>query len=174
MEKNLKKSNDDLNLEVGDLVVYPTYGVGQIEEFDTHHIDGDDHEFVIINFKQDKMKLRIPMNKTANSGLRKLSNKNRLSKALEVLGEVPNLKKDMWIKRAKEYEKNINSGDPVLIAEVVRDLHKTEESLEQQSYSERQIYLTALNRLSNEYAAVQDIDKKVAKRKLEDLLNAPS
>ena len=174
MEKNLKKSNDDLNLEVGDLVVYPTYGVGQIEEFDTHHIDGDDHEFVIINFKQDKMKLRIPMNKTANSGLRKLSNKNRLSKALEVLGEVPNLKKDMWIKRAKEYEKNINSGDPVLIAEVVRDLHKTEESLEQQSYSERQIYLTALNRLSNEYAAVQDIDKKVAKKKLEELLNAPS
>ena len=174
MEKNLKKNNDDLSLEVGDLVVYPTYGVGQIEEFDTHHIDGDDHEFVIINFKQDKMKLRIPMNKTANSGLRKLSNKNRLSKALEVLGEPPNLKKDMWIKRAKEYEKNINSGDPVLIAEVVRDLHKTEESLEQQSYSERQIYLTALNRLSNEYAAVQDIDKKVAKKKLEELLNASS
>jgi CarD family transcriptional regulator len=118
------------------------------------------------------MKLRIPMNKTANSGLRKLSNKSRLSKALEVLGEAPNLKKDMWIKRAKEYEKNINSGDPVLIAEVVRDLHKTEESLEQQSYSERQIYLTALNRLSNEYAAVQDIDKKIAKKKLEELLNA--
>jgi CarD family transcriptional regulator len=172
MEKNLKKNNDDLNLEVGDLVVYPTYGVGQIEEFDTHHIDGGDHKFVIINFKQDKMKLRIPMNKTANSGLRKLSNKSRLSKALEVLGEAPNLKKDMWIKRAKEYEKNINSGDPVLIAEVVRDLHKTEESLEQQSYSERQIYLTALNRLSNEYAAVQDIDKKIAKKKLEELLNA--
>ena len=174
MEKNLKKNNDDLSLEVGDLVVYPTYGVGQIEEFDTHHIDGDDHEFVIINFKQDKMKLRIPMDKTADSGLRKLSNKKRLSKALEVLGKVPNLKKDMWIKRAKEYEKNINSGDPVLIAEVVRDLHKTEESLEQQSYSERQIYLTALNRLSNEYAAVQDIDKKVAKKKLEELLNASS
>ena len=174
MEKNLKKNNDDLNLEVGDLVVYPTYGVGQIEEFDTHHIDGGDHKFVIINFKQDKMKLRIPMNKTANSGLRKLSNKSRLSKALEVLGEAPNLKKDMWIKRAKEYEKNINSGDPVLIAEVVRDLHKTEESLEQQSYSERQIYLTALNRLSNEYAAVQDIDKKIAKKNLEELLNASS
>ena len=80
----------------------------------------------------------------------------------------------MWIKRAKEYEKNINSGAPVLIAEVVRDLHKTEESLEQQSYSERQIYLTALNRLSNEYAAVQNIDKKVAKKKLEELLNASS
>ncbi len=168
----MKKDVPDLNLEIGDLVVYPTYGVGQIEEFDTHHIDGTDHDFVLINFKQDKMKLRIPMNKTANSGLRKLSNKNRLSKALEVLKEDPNLKKDMWIKRAKEYEKSINSGDPVLIAEVVRDLHKNDELLEQQSYSERQIYLTALNRLSNEYAAVENIDKKVAKKKLEELLNS--
>ena len=168
----MKKDAPDLNLEIGDLVVYPTYGVGQIEEFDTHHIDGTDHDFVLINFKQDKMKLRIPMNKTANSGLRKLSNKNRLSKALEVLKEDPNLKKDMWIKRAKEYEKSINSGDPVLIAEVVRDLHKNDELLEQQSYSERQIYLTALNRLSNEYAAVENIDKKVAKKKLEELLNS--
>ena len=168
----MKKDVPDLNLEIGDLVVYPTYGVGQIEEFDTHHIDGTDHDFVLINFKQDKMKLRIPMNKTANSGLRKLSNKNRLSKALEVLKEDPNLKKDMWIKRAKEYEKSINSGDPVLIAEVVRDLHKKDELLEQQSYSERQIYLTALNRLSNEYAAVENIDKKIAKKKLEELLNS--
>ena len=168
----MKKDVPDLNLEIGDLVVYPTYGVGQIEEFDTHHIDGTDHDFVLINFKQDKMKLRIPMNKTANSGLRKLSNKNRLSKALEILKEDPNLKKDMWIKRAKEYEKSINSGDPVLIAEVVRDLHKNDELLEQQSYSERQIYLTALNRLSNEYAAVENIDKIVAKKKLEELLNS--
>ena len=167
----MKKNNDNLNLEIGDLVVYPTYGVGQIEQFDTHNIDGDDHDFVLINFKQDKMKLRIPMEKTANSGLRKLSNKNRLLKAFEVLEELPNLKKDMWIKRAKEYEKNINSGDPVLIAEVVRDLHKKDDLLEQQSYSERQIYLTALNRLSNEYAAVQSIDKKEAKRKLEEILN---
>ena len=167
----LNKNSDELNLEIGDLVVYPTYGVGQIEEFDKHEIDGSQHEFVLINFKQDKMKLRIPMEKTAQSGLRKLSNKNRLTKALDTLSEKPNQKKDMWIKRAKEYEKNINSGDPVLIAEVVRDLHKSEDSLEQQSYSERQIYLTALNRLSNEYGAVQNIDKKIAKKKLEDLLN---
>ncbi len=172
MEVELKKDADNLNLEIGDLVVYPTYGVGQIEEFDTHNIEGNDHNFVLINFKQDKMKLRIPMEKTANSGLRKLSNKNRLLKALEVLKEPPNQKKDMWIKRAKEYEKNINSGDPVLIAEVVRDLHKNDESLEQQSYSERQIYLTALNRLSNEYAAVENIDKKVSKKKLEEKLNS--
>lgn len=170
----MKKNNEKLDLVIGDLVVYPTYGVGQIEKFDSHEIDGSKHDFVLINFKQEKMKLRIPMEKTANSGLRKLSNKNRLTKALNTLTEKPTQKKDMWIKRAKEYEKNINSGDPVLIAEVVRDLHKSDDSLEQQSYSERQIYLTALNRLSNEYAAVQNIDKKIAKKKLEDLLNSQS
>ena len=165
------KKNDELSLEVGDLVVYPIYGVGEIENFDSYNIDGSQQDFILINFKQDKMKLRIPKDKASNSGLRKLSNKNRLSKALEVLEEKPSIKKDMWIKRAKEYEKSINSGDPVLIAEVVRDLHKKEDSLEQQSYSERQIYLTALNRLSNEYAAVQNLEKKSAKSKLEELLN---
>ena len=165
------KKNDELSLEVGDLVVYPIYGVGEIENFDSYNIDGSKQDFILINFKQDKMKLRIPKDKASNSGLRKLSNKNRLSKALEVLAEKPSVKKDMWIKRAKEYEKNINSGDPVLIAEVVRDLHKKDDSLEQQSYSERQIYLTALNRLSNEYAAVESLEKKAAKNKLEELLN---
>ena len=165
------KKSDDLTLEIGDLVVYPIYGVREIEDFDTYNVDGSTQDFILINFKQDKMKLRIPKDKASNSGLRKLSNKNRLSKALEVLAEKPAVKKDMCIKRAKEYEKNINSGDPVLIAEVVRDLHKKEDSLEQQSYSERQIYLTALNRLSNEYAAVQNLDKKAAKVKLEELLN---
>ena len=148
------KKNDELSLEVGDLVVYPIYGVGEIENFDSYNIDGSQQDFILINFKQDKMKLRIPKDKASNSGLRKLSNKNRLSKALDVLAEKPSIKKDMWIKRAKEYEKNINSGDPVLIAEVVRDLHKKEDSLEQQSYSERQIYLTALNRLSNELSLI--------------------
>jgi len=166
----LKKAND-LILEIGDLVVYPIYGVGEVENFDTYEVDGSSQDFILINFKQDKMKLRIPKIKASSSGLRKLSNKNRLSKALEVLAEEPSVKKDMWIKRAKEYEKNINSGDPVLIAEVVRDLHKKDDSLEQQSYSERQIYLTALNRLSNEYAAVQNLEKKAAKVKLEELLN---
>ena len=161
----------DLDLEIGDLVVYPSYGVGEIEKFDKYDIDGLDQDFILINFKQDKMKLRIPREKASSSGLRKLSNKNRLSKALDVLKQKPTLKKDMWIKRAKEYEKNINSGDPVSIAEVVRDLHKDQDSLEQQSYSETQIYLTALNRLSNEYAAVENIDKKFAKDKLEKLLN---
>jgi len=167
----LKKKDLELGLDIGDLVVYPTYGVGEIEKFDSYDIDGLEQDFILINFKQDKMKLRIPKDKASTSGLRKLSNKNRLSKALDILEEKPAIKKDMWIKRAKEYEKSINSGDPVLIAQVVRDLHKKEDSLEQQSYSERQIYLTALTRLSNEYAAVQNIEKKLAKNKLEELLN---
>ena len=91
-----------LELDIGDLVVYPTYGVGEIENFDSYDIDGSKQDFILINFKQDKMKLRIPKEKASNSGLRKLSNKNRLSKALQVLAENPAVKKDMWIKRAKE------------------------------------------------------------------------
>ena len=79
----------DLDLEIGDLVVYPSYGVGEIEKFDKYDIDGLDQDFILINFKQDKMKLRIPREKASSSGLRKLSNKNRLSKALEVLAEKP-------------------------------------------------------------------------------------
>ena len=106
------KKESELHLEVGDLVVYPIYGVGEVENFDKYEIDGNPQDFILINFKQDKMKLRIPKIKAASSGLRKLSNKNRLSKALDVLAEQPSVKKDMWIKRAKEYEKNINSGDP--------------------------------------------------------------
>ena len=166
------KKEDELNLEVGDLVVYPIYGVGEVENFDSYDIDGSSQDFILINFKQDKMKLRIPKIKASSSGLRKLSNKNRLSKALEVLAEKPSIKKDMWIKRAKEYEKNINSGDPVLIAEVVRDLHKKDDSLEQQSYSERQIYLTALNRLSNEYAAVQNLEKKTGQSQTRGIIKS--
>ena len=150
------KKEDELSLEVGDLVVYPIYGVGEVENFDTYEVDGSSQDFILINFKQDKMKLRIPKIKASSSGLRKLSNKNRLSKALDVLAEKPSIKKDMWIKRAKEYEKNINSGDPVLIAEVVRDLYRGD-SQPEQSYSERQIYEQALERLVNEMAAVEKI-----------------
>ena len=172
----MKKNNDGLNLEVGDLVVYPTYGVGQIEEFDTHKIDGSDHDFVLINFKQDKMKLRIPMEKTANSGLRKLSNKNRLSKALEILKMPPNQKKDMWIKRAKEYEKNINSGDPVLIAEVVRDLNKGDDLMVDQSYSERQLFEKAYERILSEFQIILNLSLEDTQKKLDKALkrNLPS
>ena len=87
------KKEDDLSLEVGDLVVYPIYGVGEVENFDTYDVDGSSQDFILINFKQDKMKLRIPKIKASGSGLRKLSNKNRLSKALEVLAENRPLKK---------------------------------------------------------------------------------
>ena len=89
------KKEDELNLEVGDLVVYPIYGVGEVENFDSYEVDGSSQDFILINFKQDKMKLRIPKIKASTSGLRKLSNKNRLSKALDVLAEKPSIKKDM-------------------------------------------------------------------------------
>ena len=100
----MKKSNE-LSLEIGDLVVYPIYGVGEIENFDTYDIDGSSQDFILINFKQDKMKLRIPKDKASNSGLRKLSNKNRLSKALEVLAEKPAKKKRYVDKEGKRIRK---------------------------------------------------------------------
>ena len=100
----MKKSNE-LSLEIGDLVVYPIYGVGEIENFDTYDIDGSSQDFILINFKQDKMKLRIPKDKASNSGLRKLSNKNRLSKALEVLAEKPDNKKRYVDKEGKRIRK---------------------------------------------------------------------
>ena len=109
------------------------------------------------------------MAKASASGLRKLSNKNRLSRALDVLSEQPSVKKDMWIKRAKEYEKNINSGDPVLIAEVVRDLHRNDEQREQ-SYSERQLYEAALERLTREIAAVDGVEEQKAQEKVDKVL----
>ena len=164
------KKEDELNLEVGDLVVYPIYGVGEVENFDSYEVDGSSQDFILINFKQDKMKLRIPKIKASSSGLRKLSNKNRLSKALEVLAEQPSIKKDMWIKRAKEYEKNINSGDPVLIAEVVRDLHKKDDSLEQQSYSERQLFEKAYDRILTEFQIVLNISLEDTQKKLDKAL----
>ena len=166
------KKNDDLTLEIGDLVVYPIYGVGEIEDFDTYNVDGSTQDFILINFKQDKMKLRIPKDKASNSGLRKLSNKNRLSKALEVLAEKPAVKKDMWIKRAKEYEKNINSGDPVSIAEVVRDLHKKEDSLEQQSYSERQLFEKAYERMQTEFQVILKLSAEDTQKKLDKALSS--
>ena len=105
----------DYKFEVGDLVVYPIYGVGEIENFDSYDIDGSKQDFILINFKQDKMKLRIPKEKASSSGLRKLSNKNRLSRALDVLAEKPSIKKDMWIKRAKEYENKIFSAEEKIL-----------------------------------------------------------
>lgn len=153
----------------GDFVVYPTHGVGRVLSIETQAIDGIELELFVIRFERDRMTLRIPVGKVRNSGLRRLANKKLMETALSTLRGRARVKRAMWSRRAQEYEAKINSGDPVSIAEVVRDLHRNT-SQPEQSYSERQIYEQALERLACELAALEQIDTVTATQKLEELL----
>ena len=155
----------------GDFVVYPTHGVGKVLGVETQEISGISLELIIIKFDKDRMTLRVPVEKAQNSGLRKLSTRKVMDTALTTLKGRSRAKRTMWSRRAQEYEAKINSGDPVLIAEVVRDLHRGDDQPDQ-SYSERQMYQAALDRLAQELAALEKIDKVAAAQKLEDMLKA--
>jgi CarD family transcriptional regulator len=122
-----------------------------------------------ISFEKDRMRLKLPISKVKSSGLRKLSSKDRLKDALATLQGKSQVRRIMWSRRAQEYETKINSGDPVSIAEVLRDLKRADDQSEQ-SYSERQIYQAALERLAREVAAIEKIDEKKAAEKLEAVL----
>ena len=162
--------SNSLEFSQNDYVVYPSHGVGKIEAIEKEIIAGFEMEMFVIHFEKDKMTLRVPTSKADAVGMRSLSSPDIVGKAMSTLRGRARVKRAMWSRRAQEYEQKINSGDLISIAEVIRDLHRNDEQREQ-SYSERQIYLTALNRLSNEYAAVQNLEKKMAKVKLEELLN---
>ena len=153
----------------GEYVVYPAHGVGKIADVTKQNIAGSELELLVVNFDKDKMTLRIPMGKAATSGLRKISNNETMNDALTTLKGKAKMKKIMWSRRAQEYENKINSGNPVAIAEVIRDLHRNE-NLADQSYSERQIYEQALDRLSNEYAVCENISSSEATQKILDIL----
>ena len=155
----------------GDYVVYPTHGVGQVVAIETQEIGGMKLQLLVITFNRDRMTLRVPLAKAHKSGLRKLSSRTVMETALSTLKGRARVKRTMWSRRAQEYEAKINSGDPVSIAEVVRDLHRNA-SQPDQSYSERQIYEAALERLASELAAVERIDTQAATEKLEKLLEA--
>jgi len=162
----------DPTFSSGDFVVYPTHGVGKIIGVEEQTIGGDTLELFIIDFEQDRMKLRVPVEKTKISGLRRLSSRDRLKTAMSTLKSAPRVKRTMWSRRAQEYEAKINSGDPVFIAEVVRDLFRNSDQQEQ-SYSERQIYQSALDRLAREFAAVDKVSEEKAAQKLESVLSTP-
>lgn len=155
----------------GDYVVYPAHGVGKVLEIEKQVISGMELELFVISFERERMTLRVPVMKAKNSGLRKLSTKKVMDSALTTLKGRARTKRAMWSRRAQEYEAKINSGDPESIAEVVRDLHRSATQPEQ-SYSERQIYEQALERLSCELAAVEEIETEAATEKLEKLLRA--
>jgi CarD family transcriptional regulator len=162
---------DDLPYKEGDFVVYPTHGVGKVESIEKQEIAGHKLELIVISFDKDRMTLRVPVAKAATSGLRRLSSRKRMDDALTTLKGRARVKRTMWSRRAQEYEAKINSGDPVLIAEVVRDLHRNVGQPDQ-SFSERQIYEAARDRLASEVAAVDKTDLDEATKKLEDIMNA--
>ena len=152
--------------KANEFVVYPAHGVGQIMAIEEQEIAGAKLELFVINFIKDKMTLRVPTAKVANVGMRKLSEPALVKKALETLKGRARVKRTMWSRRAQEYEAKINSGDIVAIAEVVRDLYRSE-SQPEQSYSERQLYEAALDRLSREIAVVQHSTETEAVKEIE-------
>lgn len=155
----------------GDYVVYPTHGVGKVICIETREIAGQELQLIVISFARDRMTLRVPVVKAESSGLRKLSTRKMMDSALGTLKGRARVKRTMWSRRAQEYEAKINSGNPVFIAEVVRDLHRNVGQPDQ-SFSERQIYEAALDRLVCELAAIEKTDRDSATEKLEELLTA--
>ncbi len=168
-----KKSDSKVKMafSTSDYVVYPTHGVGKITGVEEQEISGIKLELFVIDFAQDKMTLRVPVAKAKSSGMRRLSTAKEMDQALTTLKGRARVKRTMWSRRAQEYEAKINSGDPISIAEVVRDLHRSSNQPDQ-SYSERQIYEAALGRLARELAAVEKTDEDSATEKLEGVLQA--
>ncbi len=154
--------------KVGERVVYPSHGVGEIVDLESQVIAGTNLEVYVISFPHDKMILRVPVSRASAAGLRTIANKSDINKVYSILNDKPKRGNKMWSRRAQEYETKINSGQIDSIAEVVRDLYKNVDS--DRSYSERTIYESALNRLATEIAILENITVPVATEKLVDLL----
>ena len=153
----------------GQYVVYPAHGVGVIKGIETQEIAGTQIKVLVISFSKDKMVVRLPLNKSTGKKVRKLCSKDVMKEALECLRTPARSKKMMWSRRAQEYENKINSGNPVAIAEVIRDLSRSE-NLAEQSYSERQIYEQAVERLASEVSVYNNCTMEEANAKLNDIL----
>jgi len=166
-----KMTAEKMAFAAGDLVVYPTHGVGKITAIEMQEIAGHTLNVFVVTFDKDRMTLRVPLGKAKISGLRKLSSRKEMDAALAKLRGRSRAKRTMWSRRAQEYQAKIASGDPASIAEVVRDLFRNSGQPEQ-SYSERQIYQAALDRFVREYAAVERIDETTATRRIEQMLAA--
>ena len=164
-----KKPQQRHGFRTGEYIVYPAHGVGRIVSIDEQEIAGAKLELFVINFEKDKMTLRVPTAKLASVGMRKLADVATVKKALETVRGRARIKRTMWSRRAQEYEAKINSGDLIAIAEVVRDLFRSDTQPEQ-SYSERQLYEAALDRMSREISSVSKISETEAIRQIEQNL----
>jgi CarD family transcriptional regulator len=165
-----KRPQQRNGFRTNEYIVYPAHGVGRIMAIEEQEIAGAKLELFVINFDKDKMTLRVPTTKLESVGMRKLSEDKIVKKALTTLKGKARVKRTMWSRRAQEYEAKINSGDLISIAEVVRDLYRSEAQPEQ-SYSERQLYEAALDRMARELAAVEKLDEEGAIAKIDDILS---
>ncbi len=154
-----------------DFVVYPAHGVGKIVSIEEQEVAGLKLEMFVISFEKDKMTLRVPTARATEVGMRGLSSPDMVDRALETLKGKARVKRAMWSRRAQEYEQKINSGDLMSIAEVVRDLHRNDDQREQ-SYSERQLYEAAIDRLTREVAAVSGMDEAGAQKRVDEVLTS--
>jgi CarD family transcriptional regulator len=161
-----KKATQRQGYKTGEFVVYPAHGVGQIIDIEENEIAGFSLELFVINFEKDKMKLRVPVPKINSVGMRKLSSTNLVEKALKTVQGRARVKRTMWSRRAQEYDAKINSGSLIQVSEVVRDLFRSENQPEQ-SYSERQLYEAALERMARELAVVNKLSDTEAVQLIE-------
>lgn len=164
-----KKTAQRDGFKPGEYIVYPAHGVGQVTAIEEQEIAGFKLELFVVSFAKEKMTLRVPVAKVASVGMRKLTDSTGITKALDVLTGRARIKRTMWSRRAQEYEAKINSGDILAVAEVVRDLYRSEAQPEQ-SYSERQLFETALARLVDEVAAVDGSTETEAMKRIETSL----
>jgi CarD family transcriptional regulator len=165
-----KPVNQRHGFKTSEWIVYPAHGVGRIVAIEEQEIAGISLELFVITFDKDKMTLRVPTGKSASVGMRKLADENIVKRAMETLKGRARVKRTMWSRRAQEYEAKINSGDLIAIAEVVRDLYRSE-SQPEQSYSERQLYEAALDRMAREIAAVEKLDERGAVQRITEVLS---
>ena len=165
-----KKSVQKNGFRINEYIVYPSHGVGRIVEIETQEVAGLSLELFVIEFEQDKMILRVPTSKSESVGMRKLAQEDVVKKAYSTLKGKARIKRTMWSRRAQEYEAKINSGDLISISEVVRDLYRCDTQPEQ-SYSERQLFEAALDRLAREIAAIEKLDEAGAVQKVTSVLS---
>ena len=158
------------NFDIGEIVVYPKHGVGEIVKVETMEISSIKTKFYIVKMEQGKLTIRVPLDKQKEVGLRKICSKKTINQVFEILKLKPKIRRIMWSRRAQEYDGKIFSGDPIKIAEVVRDLFRKNNQPEQ-SYSERQMFQIALERLAREVAAVEKTDYFQSTEKIELILN---
>jgi CarD family transcriptional regulator len=157
--------------KIGSWVVYPSHGVGKLNKIESFEVNGESIEFFVISFPKNKLILKLPIKKAIKAGLRKVADKSGMHGILAVLGQKTKKRRIVWSKRAQEYESKINSGDLLALAEVVRELYK-EGKEAAQSFSERQIYQNAIERLAREVSVIEGIEEPDAIKKIELLLQA--